>query len=147
MFKRILIPTDVEGFGQSALEQGLELAKLMGSEVTLLHALENPYDAFNTYTLQPGESQRMFQEHKQKSLAVLDEVCAKAKSQGVEATALVVEDNNPVQVILDLAKRHDLIVMATHNRRGVDRLIMGSVTDKVLHNCATPILVVHAAEA
>ncbi len=145
MFKKILIPTDGSEFGQDALEQGLDLAKLSGGEVTILYAIESPYEPFQNYATQPPEYlEKLMDEHKAQATSVLSRISAKAESKGVHTRAVIVEEH-PVPAILEAAKEHDLVVMATHGRKGIDRVMMGSVTDKVLHNCSTPVLVVRGA--
>lgn len=145
MFKKILIPTDGSEFGQDALEQGLDLARMSGGEVTILYAIEYPFEPFQNYSNQPPEyHERLMKEYKAKAESVLSHISSEAKSKGVPTYALIVEDH-PVPAILEAAKDHDLVVMATHGRKGIDRVMMGSVTDKVLHNCSTPVLVVRGA--
>lgn len=139
MFKRILIPTDAGGFGQEALERGLELAQLMGGEVTLLHALDNPPQEGPA-----GVVEEVVQESRRRGQEALEQARCQAANRGVVARAVLLEHISPVKAILDEARQHDLIVMATHGRKGIERAMMGSVTDKVVHNCLTPILVVHA---
>jgi nucleotide-binding universal stress UspA family protein len=142
MFKRILIPTDGSEIGQGALEQGLTLAKMSGGEVTILYAIENPYEPFQSYASQPPEYlEKLMSDYKAEAKKVLSRITDEAISRGVQTRALLVE-NHPVPAILEAAKDHDLVVMATHGRKGIDRVMMGSVTDKVLHNCSTPVLVV-----
>ncbi len=142
MFKKILIPTDGSEFGQNALEQGLDLAKMSGGEVTILYAIEAPYEPYQSYANQPPEYyEKLMDEYKAKAKSVLSRISAEAKSKGVQSHALIVEEH-PVPAILEAAKDHDLVVMATHGHKGIDRVMMGSVTDKVLHNCSTPVLVV-----
>ncbi len=142
MFKKILIPTDGSEFGQDALEQGLDLAQLSGGEVTILYAIESPYEPFQNYTTQPPEYvEKLMNDYKVEAKKVLSRISAEAESRGVQTRAVIVEEH-PVPAILEAAKEHDLVVMATHGRKGIDRVMMGSVTDKVLHNCSTPVLVV-----
>lgn len=142
MFKRILIPTDGDEFGRNALEEGFDLARVSGAEITVMFALEPPYDRAGIYGAQRmeevGETVAAI---KQKASERLEGLVAKAKAQGIPAHTLIVEDH-PVAAILDQAKDFDLVVMASHGRKGIDRVLMGSVTDKVLHNCNTPVLVV-----
>lgn len=141
MFKRILIPTDGTEFGRSALEQGLEVARLMGSEVTILYALENPYELMPAYSAEPPEQiEQEMEQYRRESERTLAQIKEIATAQGVRARAVLVEDS-PVPAILEAAKEHDLVVMATHGRKGIERVLMGSVTDKILHNCSTPVLV------
>lgn len=121
MFKKILIPMDDRELGREALQQGLELARLSGGEVTILYAVEAPYEL--------AQLER-----------VLQQISTEARWRGIPTRTIMVEQH-PVPAILEAAKEHDLVVMATHGRKGVDRVLMGSVTDKVLHNCSTSILV------
>ncbi|WP_018466535.1 universal stress protein [Calidithermus timidus] len=147
MFKRILIPTDATEFGRNALEQGLEVARLMGSEVTILYALENPYGLAPAYSAEPPEQiERALERYRRESEKALAQIKEIAAAQGVSARAVLVEDS-PVSAILEAAKEHDLVVMATHGRKGIERVLMGSVTDKVLHNCSTPVLVLRGSSA
>lgn len=145
MFKKILIPTDGSEFSQDALEQGLDLARMSGGEVTILYAIESPYEPVKGYTTQPPEYfDKLMTDFKAEAQKVLNRIAAEAESKGVHTRAVIVEEH-PVPAILEAAKDHDLVVMATHGRKGIDRVMMGSVTDKVLHNCSTPVLVVRGA--
>jgi len=147
MFKKILIPTDGSKFGLDALEQGLDLAKMSGGEVTILYAIENPYGPFQNYATQPPEYfEKLINDHKAEASIFLSRISAAAESKGVHTRTVIVEEH-PVPAILEAAKDHDLVVMATHGRTGIDRVMMGSVTDKVLHNCSTPVLVIRGAKA
>lgn len=146
MFKKILIPMDGSEFAQDALEQGFDLARLSGGEVTILYAIENPYELVPSYATQPPEHlEQQINEHKAQARQVLSRISAEAESKGIRARTVIVEQH-PVPAILEAAKEHDLVVMATHGRKGIDRVLMGSVTDKVLHNCSTPVLVVRGTQ-
>lgn len=145
MFKRILIPTDGSDFSRNALAQGLDLARVSEAEVTILYALENPYEAFTPQSrLIPENVEKMMSDYKREAQRALEILSTQAEKQGVHARGVIVEDH-PVPAILEVAKDHDLVVMATHGRKGIDRVMMGSVTDKVVHNCSTPVLVVRGA--
>jgi len=145
MFKKILIPTDGSEFGQDALQQGLDLARMSGGEVTILYAIESPYEPFQNYAAQPPEyTKKLMSDFKAHAQKILSRIAAEAESKGVHTRTVIVEEH-PVPAILEAAKEHDLVVMATHGRKGIDRVMMGSVTDKVLHNCSTPVLVVRGA--
>ena len=143
MFERILIPTDGSAFCQPALEHGLGLAKMTGGQVTLLFALNDLYEELG-HAVEPSfapikqETRDSFKVQSRLALATLEE---RIKAEGVVAHSVVIEDY-PVHAILEAAKSHDLVIMATHNRKGFERALHGSVTDKVVHNCPTPVLVV-----
>lgn len=147
MFKKILIPTDGSAFGQEALEQGLTFAQMSGGEITLLFAVENPYEPFQNYSTQPSEYfDKLMVEYKEQAQQALSHISKEAESRGVHTRAVIIE-GQAIPTILAAAKEHDLVVMATHNRKGLDRMVMGSVTESVLHSCPTPMLVVRGASA
>ena len=147
MFKKILIPTDGSAFGQDALEQGLKFAKMSGGEVTFLFAVESPYEPFQNYSTQPREYfDKLMSEYKEQAQQALRRISQEAERSGVQVRAVIVE-GQAIPTILAAAKEHDLVVMATHNRKGLDRMVMGSVTESVLHSCPTPVLVVRGASA
>ena len=64
-----------------------------------------------------------------------------ARAKGVEATGEV-KEGVPIPTIVEAAKEYDLLVMGTHGRTGLDRLLLGSVTEGVLHRTSVPVLVV-----
>jgi nucleotide-binding universal stress UspA family protein len=138
MFERILIPTDGSAFCQPALEHGLNLAKMTGGEVTLLFALDDLYEELGYGAELKQETRDSYKVQSRLALAMLEE---RMRAEGVVAHSVVIEDY-PVHAILEAAKNHDLVIMATHNRKGFERALHGSVTDKVVHNCSTPVLVV-----
>lgn len=141
MFKKILIPMDGSELGREALEQGLDLARLSNGEVTILYAIETPYELASSYA-QPAEShEQQMRKYQAEAKKILQEISAQAEAKGIR-TRTIIAEQHPVPAILEAAKDHDLVVMATQGRKGIERVLMGSVTDKVLHNCSTPILVV-----
>lgn len=144
MFKKILIPMDGSELGQDALEPGLDLARLSGGEVTLLYAIESPPVGELGWDSGPGRNlEQQGAACRAEASRVLRQALAEAESKGIRTRALLVEQH-PVPAILEVAKEHDLVVIPTHGRRGIERVLMGSVTDKVLHNCSTAVLVVRA---
>lgn len=143
MFKHILIATDGSELAQKAVTQGLELAKGLGAQVTVINVTE-PWAA-----VAPGEVAMAFPIHEyEESVAtnaarILSAVDTQAKAQGVTCATLHVKDQFPAEGIIEAAGQRgcDVIVMASHGRRGLMRFLLGSQAIKVLTNSTIPVLV------
>ena len=145
MFKNILIPTDGSDLAVKAVEQGVLFAKEVGAEITAV-AVTEPFPSHllaaepNQFGDAPIEYRKHAEAHAEK---VLDTVSAAAKSTGVICETLRVEHAQVYQAIIDAAsaRKCDLIVMASHGRRGVSAVVLGSETVKVLTHSKIPVLV------
>lgn len=143
MFKRILVPTDGSDITSKAVETAIALAKSVGAQLYAISVKEPfPYSAISE--MQPTPPQEFFDAQERianKRLAVVNEA---AKAAGVACQAHSVEALHPWEAIIDHAKRMecDLVVMASHGRRGVTALLLGSETQKVLTHSTVPVLVV-----
>jgi len=145
MYTHILISTDGSDVARKGLDQGLALAKSLGAKVTIVTVTERMpvyygldagvaavvYDGY-------GASQR---DAAQKTLAAAKDAAVRL---GVTADTVLLENVLPAEAILDAAKTHgcNLIAMASHGRRGLGRLVMGSVTAEVLAHSPVAVLVV-----
>ncbi len=145
MFKHILIPTDGSPVADKAVKAGLELAKALGAKVTGFYAIEaiQPQIYGEGYMVDRQlvkEFERGAREAGEKCLAAIARLAA---STGVEFSSLVAKAETPYEGIIDAAKKRkcDAIFMASHGRRGLANLIMGSVTHKVLTHSKLPVLV------
>ena len=148
MYSNILICTDGSDLGQRGLDQGLTLAKHLKAKTTILTVTE-PFPLVGGSTVAgwgPGPGEYAAYDRSQKEAA--DQVLAAAKAQadklGVDATILHVPNTFPAEAIVETAKEggHNLIVMASHGRRGLGRLILGSQTSEVLSHSPIPVLVI-----
>lgn len=143
MFKHILIATDGSELAQKAVAEGLELAKGSGAKVTAINVTE-PWVA-----VAPGEVAMAFpvKEYDESVAAnaaqILAGVADQAKALEVPCTTLHVKDQFPAEGIVETATQNgcDLIVMASHGRRGLMRFLLGSQAIKVLTHSAVPVLV------
>ncbi len=143
MFKHLLIATDGSEVADKAVAQGLALAKAVGAKVTIATVTE-PWTAVVS-----GEMGVAFPvEDYDKgcaanAAAILSAVGAKAKAAGVACETVHAKDQFPAEGIIETAKQHgcDLVVMASHGRRGLSRLLLGSQTSKVLTHSTLPVLV------
>ncbi len=148
MYKHILISTDGSKVAQSGVDHGLSLAKNLGARVTLITVTErHPLTAGGAGVAWAGGVPDIatYQEAEIRyAKQVLDAAKAAAVRLGVEASVLHVHDAHPPEAIVDAAKSEgcSLIVMASHGRRGLGRLLLGSQTAEVLAHSPVPVLVV-----
>jgi nucleotide-binding universal stress UspA family protein len=143
MYTNILIPTDGSELAEKAVKHGIALAKRIGAKVTVLTVLQ-PFHTFTTDTQMiedtPAQYKTPMQEHAEESLGA---VAAAAQAAGVACETVQVEHKHPYQAIINIAGLNgcDLIVMASHGRRGISAIVLGSETVKVLTHCKIPVLV------
>ncbi len=143
MYQRILFPTDGSDITMKALQSALSLAKLCGAEVHALAVMEPfPYSAISE--MQPVPPQEFFDTQERIAGARVKTVADAAAAAGVGSKGYTVEALHPWEAILEHAKAQgcDLIVMASHGRRGMSALLLGSETQKVLTHSTLPVLVV-----
>ncbi len=143
MFKRILFPTDGSEITAKALQTALSLARLAGAEINVL-AVKEPFPYSAVSEMQPVPPQEFFDAQERVAAARVKTVKAAAEAAGVVCQGYTVEGLHPWEAILDHAKAQgcDLIVMASHGRRGMSALLLGSETQKVLTHSTLPVLVV-----
>lgn len=138
MYSHILITTDGSELAQRGVDHGLTLAKSLASKVTILTVTE-PYPLQSAATIASWTAAQ--KEHADAALAPAKNAASK---MGVQADVVHASDGSPAEAIVDTAKKLgcSLIVMASHGRRGVSRLLLGSQTAEVVHYSAVPVLVV-----
>jgi nucleotide-binding universal stress UspA family protein len=147
MHKHILMPTDGSELSQKAIEYGLALAKSVNAKVTVV-TVSAP---FYTWGIEPPLTTEFLEEYekqrKRQSERYLESAKELAVAAGVACAVAHVEHDQPYRAIIDTAvgKSCDLIVMASHGRRGVSAIVLGSETVKVLTHSTIPVLVFRAA--
>ncbi|WP_254545115.1 universal stress protein [Halomarina pelagica] len=142
MYDRILFPTDGSEGADEALDYALSLAELSDATVHVLYVADTNRDSL---AVLGGEVVDALEEEGER---VVSEVVETAEARGVGVVGEVVQ-GEPHPSILDYAEREgvDLIVMATHGRRGLDRYLLGSVTEKIVRTASVPVLTVRMDEA
>ena len=132
--KNLLVPVDGSDLAELAVPAALELARLFEARAILLRVLDDPKEST------PAEVHEA-EEH-------LDAISRTFERRGIDTFTLV-QKGDAVEEILDAARFHhaDLIVMTTHGRSGLSRLVTGSVTEQVLRRATVPLLVVRAEKA
>jgi len=139
--RRILYPTDFSTLGQSALEMATSLARDRGAKLLIVH-VEEPPTAYGGGELYYG----IDEPDREELQRMLAEVIPTDPSVGYEHRLLI---GSPASGIIHLAEREgvDMIVMPTHGRTGLLRLLMGSVAEEVVRKAKCPVLTVKPAAA
>jgi nucleotide-binding universal stress UspA family protein len=146
MFKHILVATDGSRLSDKAVDAAISLAGDLGAKLTVFHATEDyPVAPFPEYAIVYGaltpEDWNAGQE--KRARRILDKAAAKATKAGVVCKTAFNLALHPYEAIIKAAKkgRCDVIVMASHGRRGIQGLVLGSETNKVLTHSSVPVLV------
>ena len=143
MFKHVLIPTDGTDVTAKAVDTAISLARSLGARLSTLTVKEPfPYSAISE--MQPIPPQEFYDAQERIATTRVQAVVERAKAAGLACEAFTVEAPHPWEAILDHAKAQgvDLVVMASHGRRGVSALLLGSETQRVLVHSTIPVLVV-----
>ena len=143
MYKHILIATDGSELAAKAVNHGLALAKVHGAKVTVITVTE-PWDVVVVpdagVVFPPLDYEEMAAANAAKILASVKDTASKI---GTECEILHVKDRFPAEGIVEAAREKgcDLIVLASHGRRGLRRLILGSVANEVVTHSTIPVLI------
>jgi nucleotide-binding universal stress UspA family protein len=149
MYKNILVPTDGSKLSAAAVKQALKFAKSIGAKITVLHVTPE-YQMFLDegfvvpQTTSPSLKEQFKEQAAARSKEILDAVRAKAAAGGVRCEGVSAASSSPYDSIIKQARKSkcDLIMMASHGRRGLSGLLLGSETSKVLVHSKIPVLVV-----
>ena len=149
MYGNILLSTDGSDLARKGVKHGIALAKALNAKATVItvtEPLEVDYGGGHAGGWIPSQEEfdRFELAWKESAGKVLDEARAMAEQIGISAELLHVPNAYPATAIIETAKSRgcDLIVMASHGRRGLRKLLLGSQTSKVLADGSVPVLVV-----
>ena len=143
MFKHVHIATDGSELSRKAIYHGIGLAKAVGAKATAI-TVTIPFRAF---ALNPERIPGMEESYSKQMTEVATKCLAEAEdaatTAGVRCEVVCAKDEHPYRAIIDVAKKHgcDVIVMASHGRRGISAVVLGSETVKVLTHSDIPVLV------
>jgi nucleotide-binding universal stress UspA family protein len=140
MYRHILIPTDGSELAEHGVAHGLALARSLRAKVSVIFVME-PFSEMTGRFLEAVA--RYAELRREQATGALDSAAKAAKEAGVSCETIQVEDGQPHQAIIAAAENRgcDLIVMSSHGRSGLSKLLIGSVTNKVLAHAKTPVLV------
>lgn len=147
MFKHILLPTDGSKLADRAIARGMALAKSVGAKLTLLTVVPEfrmIADESFAVPMSAELKSRYEKEAKARAAKKLEAARQRISRAGLKSDAVVIASDLPYQQIIAVAgkRRCDLVVMASHGRRGLTGLLLGSETVKVLTHSKIPVLVV-----
>jgi nucleotide-binding universal stress UspA family protein len=143
MFKHILLPTDGSKLSEVAIHKAVDFAKSIGAKVTGFHVIPQ-FHVFTYRTEMLEDTKEEFardsRAHAEKYLAVIQDA---AKQAGIRCETASTTSDHPYEAIIQAAETRgcDLIMMASHGRRGVQGILLGSETYKVLTHSRIPVLV------
>ena len=144
MYKNILLPTDGSALSAIAIDSGLQFAKAVGAKVTGFYVmLERQPESFEDYAPVQVKAPKLDEVAKQESEKYLKIIADKARAMGVPCDTRVLRHDSPHQAIILIATQTgcDLIVMASHGKKGITGELVGSETARVITNCKIPVLV------
>jgi nucleotide-binding universal stress UspA family protein len=145
MYKRILLATDGSKLSQKAVEHALNLADLTGAEVVALKIVPRyPQTYFEGgVALAATEIARIEKQWQSEAMETVNAVKAAGQKREVKVKPMTAKGDLVAEAVIATAKRQkcDLIVMASHGRRGIKRLLLGSETQQVLTHSHIPVLV------
>jgi nucleotide-binding universal stress UspA family protein len=143
VFKHILLPTDGTPASEAAIESCLRFARATGAAITGIHVMP----VLHLFTYEPGVTESVHaqvrQEHASHAKRYLEHIEQMAVAAGVKCNTVLVTSDYPFEAIIDTARNAgcDLVAMASHGRKGVKAMLLGSETHKVLTHSAIPVLV------
>ncbi len=143
MFKTILVPTDGSAMSDNAINLSLQFAKSIKAKVVGFHVIE-PYHVLSIGIEMVTDTRDVYErDAKIRAASYLAKIEDKARSAGVSCECISVQDDQPWQAITKVAQSEgcDLIAMASHGRRGMQGLLLGSQTNHVLTHSKIPVLV------
>ncbi|MFY9513159.1 MAG: universal stress protein [Rubrivivax sp.] len=143
MYKRILVPTDGSEITDKALQTAIGLARQSGGELLTI-AVKEPFPYSAISEMQPVPPQEFYDAQERIAAGRVKAAVDTAVAAGIPVQGHTVEALHPWEAIIDHAKEQacDLIVMASHGRRGISALLLGSETQRVLIHTTLPVLVV-----
>jgi nucleotide-binding universal stress UspA family protein len=138
--KRIVVGTDFSDTAEAATDYAVELAKKLGAEIVLVHGYEIPAYAFPEGAVIQAELQDRLAKVSEEALAS----AVKARDKSGVPIRSVLRAGPPWHEVIAVAEEEkaDLVVVGTHGRRGIARMIMGSVAERVVRGCPCPVLTV-----
>ena len=145
MYQRILVATDGSDLSKTAVRSAIDLAAALGAELVALYVVPRyPVSYFEGgITISVEDMTRTEKQWSDKGQAVVDAVQQEGETRGVRVKPVVVQSDLVAESIMSAVQKHacDLVVMASHGRKGIQRVLLGSETQHVLTHSTVPVLV------
>lgn len=142
---KIVVPLDGSSWSESAIPQAKEIARAFEAEIILLHVFQSPASDYAPQLALAGQQdavERPYEEMREILIGLRNTL----RREGIRAREHIIRSNNPAQAIVDFVESEagvSMIVMSTHGRTGISRLLMGSVAQKVIKSVRCPVTLVH----
>lgn len=145
MYQRLLVTTDDSRLSRKAVKAAIGLASTTGASLVVLHVVpQYPTSYFEgALSISAQEIGRIEKAWAEKAQALVDGVVEAATAAGVPARGVLASSDHVAESVISAARKHkcDLIVMASHGRKGLQRVLLGSETQHVLTHSTIPVLV------
>jgi len=143
MFKHILIPTDGSELSRAAVTKGVTFARSVGARMTILTTSPTFHVVATDPAMVTDTEERYTKDAEVAARKRLEEAREAARAQDVPHDVVHLFSDDPYRAIIDTAQTRncDLILMASHGRKGAGAFLLGSETQKVLAHCKVPVLV------
>jgi len=150
MYAKILVPVDGSPTSNQALDEAIRLAKALGSTIEVVHVVDNSYILYDTGYQPPAGLHTDFISAGQN---ILDDAKNRVETAGLPGNTRLIE--SPVApgdipgTILHAAKesRAELVVIGSHGQKGFRKMVLGSVAEKVMHQCPLPVWIIRGTQA
>lgn len=146
---KIVVPLDGSSWSESAIPQAQEIARAFDAEIILLHVFQSPASDYADQLALAGQqavADRPYEEMRENLIALRNTL----RREGIRAREQIIRSNNPAQAIVEFVESEagvSMVVMSTHGRTGISRLLMGSVAQTVVKNLRCPVTLVHPRHA
>jgi len=142
MYKKILVPLDGSELAETVLPHAEALAKSEGAEIILLRVAVTPDESL--FSRNPALATNIVKEMEEETDAYMKAEVSKLKDEGVKVSGITRDGVVPDMILAVADETHaDVIAMTTHGRTGVQRWLLGSVADKVIHHAHIPVMLIH----
>lgn len=150
MYAKILVPVDGSATANQALDEAIKLAKALGSKIEVIHVVDNSYILYDTGYQPPAGLHNDFVSAGQN---ILDTARKRVEAAGLPGDTRIIE--SPVAAgdipatILRAAKESsaELVVIGSHGQKGFRKMVLGSVAEKVMHQCPLPVWIIRGKQA
>lgn len=142
LFQNILVPYDLSKPANHAFKIALDMAKKYNSKITVLTSVEG--DSWHHVYYDSRADNELIKKQKKAATAYISKLENLAKKANVPFKSQIIKSTSTVKTIVAFAKsrKHDLIVMGSHGRTGIDKLLLGSVANGVVQKSSCPVLIV-----
>jgi len=148
MFRNLLLPTDGSQGVTRAMNCAVAIALKFNAKIHVLHVVEAALLIFNSWDYGGLVNEKIGDKLREGGAQIVENTAGLIREAGIEDVEGIVREGSPAEVILRYARENtiDLIVMGTHGRRGLNRLLLGSVAEEVVRRSEAPVLTVRMTE-